>query len=371
MRLASEERGFLKRLDMNLILVVLCLNLIGLINLYSATHGSATTVHMRLFWQQFVWLGLGWGVYFFMTLMDFNYWKKLCWLFYAANILALLAVPFIGKSFYGAKRWLDLGFFKYQPSETMKLALVLVIASLLSHKSIRHRLRLKDLIFPGLLLAIPFLLIVKQPDLGTSLLTLMIPGSLLIIVQPKKSILTSAIILAIIAGPIAWKFGLKSYQKNRVLNFLSPERDPRGTGYNSIQSKIAVGGGQIFGKGFMKGTQSQLEFIPERHSDFIFSVLSEEHGMLGSLITLVIFFALFLIGFNIAANAPNIFGSLVAAGSISLIFWHMFVNIGMVIGIMPVVGVPLPLLSYGGSSLLTTMMALGLISSVSYRRNIF
>jgi rod shape determining protein RodA len=180
-----------------------------------------------------------------------------------------------------------------------------------------------------------------------------------------------AAIAAVVSAPIVWNFGLKDYQKNRVLTFLSPGRDPRGTGYNSIQSKIAVGSGKVLGKGFRKGTQSQLEFLPERHTDFIFSVLSEEHGFIGSVTTLGLFVILYLMAVRIAISARDKAGALIVVGIFCYLFWHVFINMGMVIGILPIVGVPLPLLSYGGTSLLTTMTGLGLISSVAYRRYLF
>jgi rod shape determining protein RodA len=175
----------------------------------------------------------------------------------------------------------------------------------------------------------------------------------------------------LIALPAAWTWVLHDYQKNRIFTFLYPDRDPRGAGYNSIQSKIAVGSGRVLGKGFRKGTQSQLEFLPERHTDFIFSVLSEEHGFIGSVTTVGLFAVLFLLGTRIASQARDKAGSLIAIGVMALLFWHMFVNIGMVIGLLPIVGIPLPLLSYGGSSMLTTMTAMGLVSSVAYRKFLF
>jgi rod shape determining protein RodA len=171
--------------------------------------------------------------------------------------------------------------------------------------------------------------------------------------------------------PIAWKYALRDYQRARITNFISPANDPRGSGYNSIQSKIAVGSGKFLGKGFRKGTQSQLEFLPERHTDFIYSVLGEEYGFLGSIMTLGLFCWLFLIGLRISSTARDKFGAMLAVGVLAYVFWHMFVNMGMVIGLLPIVGVPLPLLSYGGSSMLTTMSGLGIISSAAYRRYLF
>ena len=181
----------------------------------------------------------------------------------------------------------------------------------------------------------------------------------------------TAIVGLVVAAPMAWKYGMRDYQKARIENFLSPTNDPRGSGYNSIQSRIAVGSGRLLGKGFRKGTQSQLEFLPERHTDFIYSVLSEEHGFVGSILTLGLFCYLFVICIHVAATARDKFGALLTVGVVCYVFWHMFINIGMVIGLLPIVGVPLPLLSYGGSSMLTTMGGLGIISSVAYRRYLF
>lgn len=366
-----EERTLLRRMDWNFALVIFALNLIGLINLYSATHGIHASETTRLFWMQLVWLGLGWTTFFIVTLLDYRLFIRLAYGFYFLNLGALIGVMAFGKISYGAQRWLDLGFFRYQPSETMKLVMVLVLAKILANRELRNGMGFKGLMLPLILTLIPFVLTVKQPDLGTALLIMAIMASMILFLGVKRVILVTALVSGVIAAPLVWNFGLKEYQKNRILTFISPGRDPRGTGYNSIQSKIAVGSGKILGKGFRKGTQSQLEFLPERHTDFIFSVLSEEHGFIGSVTTLGLFIVLYLMGLRIAAHARDKYGALIVIGVLAYLFWHMFVNIGMVIGILPIVGVPLPLLSYGGSSLLTTMLALGLISSVAYRRYLF
>ena len=253
----------------------------------------------------------------------------------------------------------------------MKLVMVLVIARYF-HTHVRpHGHSLKELIIPILLLLVPTLCVVKQPDLGTGMLLVGAILTMLLFVKIQRKVLVGTTIIFCLAMPIAWKFVFKSYQKNRILTFLDPNRDPRGAGYNSIQSKIAVGSGRIFGKGFRKGTQSQLEFLPERHTDFIFSVLSEEHGFVGSITTLSLFGLLFLMGVRVASQAKDKFGVLTVVGVMSILFWHMFINVGMTTGLLPIVGIPLPLISYGGSSLLTTMLGLGIVSSVSLRRFLF
>jgi rod shape determining protein RodA len=367
-----QERSFFKKLDVNLMIVILALNIIGLINLYSATHGPTSTDVASLFIQQIVWLAVGWTVFFVVTIVDYSVLTRLAIFIYAFNLAAILYVTFFGKVALGAQRWIDLGFFRYQPSETMKLALIIMLAKILSTKTTYGGgMGLKQLIGPLFILMVPFVLVVEQPDLGTAMMLASIGGTMLIFAKIRKLILFTIFTMALVAIPIAWKFVLHDYQKNRVFTFLSPTSDPRGTGYNSIQSKIAVGSGRFFGKGFMKGTQSQLEFLPERHTDFIYTVLSEEHGFVGSMSVIGLFCFLFLTGMRIAMNARDKFGALLTVGVLCYIFWHMFINIGMVIGLLPIVGVPLPLLSYGGSGMLTTMAGMGIISSVAFRRYLF
>lgn len=367
-----EERTLLKRLDWNLILVIFALNIIGLVNLFSATHGPDSTHVESLFINQLLWLGVGWFLFFAMTFLDYAIIYRLCIGVFVINVGFLLVVTFFGDVALGAQRWINFGFFKYQPSETMKLAMILLMARVLSNRSTHGRgMGFRELFVPLLSLLIPVALVVKQPDLGTAMMLVSISGSMILFAKVRKSILVTAVMWVVIAVPIAWKFVLHDYQKNRIFVFMSPNNDPRGTGYNSIQSKIAVGSGQFFGKGFRRGTQSQLEFLPERHTDFIFSVLSEEHGFVGSVAAIGLFCILFYIGLRVATHSRDKFGALVTIGVMCYVFWHMFVNIGMVIGLLPIVGIPLPLLSYGGSSMLTTMVGLGLVSSVSFRRYLF
>lgn len=367
-----EERTFLKKIDWNFAGVILALNVIGLINLYSATHGHGDIGASRLFIAQIFWLSLGWTIYFIVTLIDYQIFLRMAYVIYALNLIALIAVIFVGKVALGAQRWLDFGFFSYQPSESMKLSVILVLAKVMSQKSFPDGLGMKELAFPlFVLIGVPFFITAEQPDLGTAMMIFIIGSTLLFFLKIKRKILVIVALVLGLGGVGGWFFGLRDYQKDRVYTFLDPNRDPRGKGYNSIQSKIAVGSGKVFGKGFRKGTQSQLEFLPERHTDFIFSVLSEEHGILGSLTTIGLFATLFIFGIRIATQARDKGGALIAVGIMAALFWHQAINIGMVIGLLPIVGIPLPLLSYGGSNMLTTMAALGLVSSVSYRKHMF
>lgn len=366
-----EERTAFKRIDLNLVLVIIALNIIGLINLYSATHGAQSKDINRLFLSQIGFLSVGWTVFLVTTFLDYRFFCRLAYVFYGVNLIFIGLTDIFGRVTYGAQRWLDLGFFKYQPSETMKLVIILLLAKVLSSKERGPGLSLKELFFPFFLMLIPFGLVAKQPDLGTALMIIIIGMSMVLFVGVRRYLIVTAILGALISVPMLWKFGLKDYQKNRILTFVDPGRDPRGAGYNSIQSKIAVGSGKLLGKGFRKGTQSQLEFLPERHTDFIFSVLSEEHGFFGSITVVSLFAILMLLGTRIISQAGDKMGALVTLGVLAMVFWHMFINIGMVIGLLPIVGIPLPLLSYGGSSLLTTMFGLGLVSSVAMRRYLF
>jgi rod shape determining protein RodA len=364
------KRNFFKRINIYIIFSVLSLNTIGLINLYSATSNIAK--HLEgIFGSQIIWILIGWSAFALLTIFDYRIFVKFALVFYILNLVALVAVMAVGKSSLGAQRWVDLGFFRYQPSETMKLAIILIMARILSKFNAERGLGFKDLIIPAIALAIPFILTAKQPDLGTALLLCAIAASMVLTMKVKKRVLFSGIILALVAGPVAWEFALKPYQKNRILTFLSPNRDPRGAGYNSIQAKIAVGSGQLFGKGFKNGSQSQLEFLPEKQTDFIFCVLSEEHGFLGCLATLGIYTILLLSIIQCSFMAKDVYGSLLCIGVFSLILWHVFINIGMVTGLLPIVGVPLPLISYGGSSSLSIMVGLGWVSSTFYRKDMF
>ena len=369
--LQVEKKSLFHKIDWRLVIIILLLNIVGVLNLYSATHAVHATGLSRNFLFQTTCLLGGWIVFIIVTLINYKHLIRFSYLFYIGILIALILVPFIGRSTYGAKRWLDLGLFSFQPSETMKVALILILSHLLIHHRYIQVLKLKDLILPFLVTIVPFVLTLRQPDLGTAMIFLAIALSMILFIGIQKQLFILCVLMGIIAMPLAWNFALKDYQKDRVLTFLYPSKDPQGSGYNSNQSKISIGSGQILGKGFRQGTQSQLRFLPERHTDFIFSVLSEEHGFLGSTATIGLFFLLLLIGINIASKAADKTGALLAIGSITVLFWHISVNIGMVTGLLPIVGIPLPLLSYGGSNLLLTMFTLGLISSVAMNRNLF
>jgi rod shape determining protein RodA len=304
----------------------------------------------------------------FLTLaFDYRTFVRYSYPFYLITLVLLILVWGIGRSTSGSQRWLQLGFISFQPSELTKLALILSMTRFFTEKEMPRGYGLRDLAVPFLMVGLPTLFIFKQPDLGTVILLLAIFTSVLIFVRVRFkawAILGTGVAVAI---PIAWHF-LKAYQKNRLLTFINPDLDPLKTGYHITQSKIAVGSGTLFGKGFLKGTQSQLHFLPEQHTDFIFSVLAEEWGFIGCFILL--FLLLFLIsrGLKIAKTSKDRAGATLAVGLTAMLFWQACINVGMVVGILPVVGVPLPLVSYGGTALVTNLIGVSLLMNISMRR---
>ncbi|MGE3757537.1 MAG: rod shape-determining protein RodA [Pseudobdellovibrionaceae bacterium] len=371
-----EERTFFRRLDWSIISLIFALQVIGLINLYSATTSMAEGEPIsRLYVQQCIWILVGWGIFITLTVLNYSFFFRACYFLYILNIGALIFVQVTVKQIAGVQRWIDLGFFRYQPSETMKVLLVVVLARYLSQRNYPNGLGMRELIVPMLLILIPAGLVAKQPDLGSAAIMFAIGMGMLFFVKIKTRLIlwVGAVILftGVTLGPVLWNHALKQYQRDRIISFLNPEADPMGTGYHSIQSRIAVGSGGLLGKGYGQGTQTHLQFLPERHTDFIFSVLGEEHGFVGTVSVLGLFALLLTFLLRVGKNAPDKFGALLAVGMTASMFFHIFVNVGVVVGLLPVKGSPLPLFSYGGSNVLATMVALGLVSSVSYRKHMF
>ena len=358
-----------KKIKWEMLAIILLLQCIGLLALYSATRGAYSS-NSHLFYRQLLWLFSGWLIFFYIYNLHYRLLEKFSWILYGAQIIFLILTLTMGTG-ETAKRWLDLSFFAYQPSETLKFVLVLTVASMLSRRKFKKPLSLKELIPLALTILVPVSLVLIQPDLGTAGLVLLITGSLVLLNGIQRKVFIS--ILALFVGflPVAWSFLLVPYQKNRVISFMSPQKDSQGLGYNVIQSKIAIGSGQFFGKGFTKGTQNQLQFLPERHTDFIFSVISEEYGFFGSLITLGLFWILIFFVLSLAASAKDRLGCYLCLGTGAFLFWHTFLNMAMTMGLFPVVGAPLPLMSYGGSHILTTMVFLGVVASVNKRKELF
>lgn len=361
------DRRLLQNFDWIMLAAVIVVALMGLVNLYSATslqQGLGTSVFIR----QVVYLLVGFTVIFAIIMVDYKVLTKWNYHLYIITILLLVAALVIGTDVAGTQRWINLGFFRLQPSEPAKLMLVLTLASYYYRKDTGVGFTFKELLVPLGLTILPFALIVRQPDLGTAMMLIFIFVSMTLFVKLKWSTLLTMAGVGLSFVPLAWFFYLKPYQRQRIMTFLDPESDPLGTGYHIAQSKIAVGSGATFGKGYMQGTQAQLDFLPERHTDFAFSVWAEEWGFIGSIFFLACYFFIVLWGMNIALTARDKFGVLLAFGLVSLLLWQAFINLGMVLGLLPVVGMPLPLFSYGGSSLLTTMAAIGILMNIRMRR---
>ncbi len=351
------------------LLLQILLLAIGILNLLSAT--AVEDKSMGLWKNQLVSIGI--GTIMTVVIMFFHYstFSRIAYLVYTANIGLLLAVLAIGKSTLGAKRWISFGGLSIQPSELMKLSLVICLAKYFETVNTTGGFKLKDLILPTLLVLIPVSLILVQPDLGTAMIIVLVYGSMLLFqkIHPRTLIILASV--AAVSLPMIYTYGLKPYQRQRIISFIDPMSDPKGSGYNSIQSMIAVGSGQVFGKGYRKGTQSHLNFLPEHHTDFIFSVFSEEWGFAGCTLLLLIYVLFISSGLSVAYRSNDKFATLLAFGIVSIFFWHVFVNMGMVMGMLPIVGVPLPFMSYGGSAILTAMGGVAVLLNVANKKTMF
>ena len=347
------------------VLMIVVLAAIGVVMLYSAANGSWTP------WAgpQLIRFGLGFVAMMFMAFMDVRIFLRYAYWVYFGVLVLLVIVELGGHVGMGAQRWINLGFMKLQPSELMKIALVLALARYFNSVTLQRIETIKGIIIPLLMVMIPVGLVMTQPDLGTALMLLFTAGAMFFAVGVQLWKFGIVALAGIVSLPIAWHF-LHNYQKNRVLTFLDPERDPLGTGYHIIQSKIALGSGGIFGKAFLNGTQSHLNFLPEKHTDFIFTMLSEEFGMIGAVLVIFINFLIIAYSFVFALRSASYFGKLVAIGLTTSYFLYVMINIAMVLGLLPVVGVPLPLISYGGTVVLSVMTGFGIILAVNTNRNI-
>ncbi len=361
------DRSLLQHFDWVLLLLVLLIAGIGLLNQYSATYPIRGIGGGAVFARHFYWLCLGIVVFFMMTTFNYYSLERLAFPAYFISLILLVAVLTSGKVIAGSQRWLSLGSVSFQPSEFAKIAVIIVLAKYFSDQSRSNEYRLRDLVLPAAIAVVPALLIAKGPDLGTALLLIAIASSMILFfgVSTKSMVISFLSVLAV--APFIWS-RLKEYQQIRILSFLRPEMDPLGSGYHIAQSKIAIGSGQFLGKGYLKGTQTRLHFLPEQHTDFAFSVLGEEWGFLGAFILLSLFLMLILWGLSVAKNSKDKFGAMMAVGIVAMVFWQFVINVGMVTGLLPVVGIPLMFISYGGSSMVATMVAMGLLMNISMRR---
>lgn len=364
------DRRLLQNFDWILLLLLIFIGSMSLINLYSATFPIRDAGGTQILIKQTYWYLIGFAVLLMMTTFDYHTLERLAWPIYLASLLLLVLVLVIGRVSSGSQRWLSLGVINFQPSELAKISIVIILSQFFSTHGEYSDYRLRDLWQPFVLILLPFLLILKEPDLGSAMVLAIIAFSIILIMKIRWTSLIFLIVTVLASVPFVW-FTLKDYQKKRIFTFLNPESDPLGAGYHIIQSKIAVGSGLLGGKGFLKGTQTRLHFLPEQHTDFAFSVWAEEWGFFGSIFLLVLYLFLILWGINIAKNSKDRFGSLLATGITALVFWQVVINVCMTIGLMPVVGIPLVLFSYGGSSILSAMLGMGLLMNISMRRFMF
>ena len=364
------DRRLVKCFDWGLLGLTVLLGTFGLITLYSAATAGKVTPQTTIYMKQLIWYAGGLVVMTVSFLFSYKLLERWAYpLFILCNSL-LVWVLLFGRYIGGSRRWLVIGPLSIQPSELIKVAVILVLARYYARHVKTGGLNYRQLMMPVFLTAIPFALIVNQPDLGTAMMVALIAGTMTMFVKIEKRTLMTLVVTGAMIAPSGW-FLLKDYQKRRILTLLDPASDPLGAGYHIIQSKIAIGSGQLTGKGYLMGTQNGLSFLPEQHTDFIFSVVAEEWGLMGAAVLLLTLFVFLLWGLNIAHCCRDPFGKVVAVGIVAMIFWQMFINIGMVMGLMPVVGMPLPFISYGGSSILTIMICVGILLNISMRRFMF
>jgi len=375
MPLAEKLRRFSWML-FTLMVIVLALSVI---TLYSAGRADCSGVAEACSpfgaWRPFALaqlgrIGVGMVVFFIAAFSDIKIWLRSSYLLYAGALILIILVTLVGHTGMGAQRWLNLGFVNIQPSEFIKIGLVLVLARYFSWMNSVELERFKNYLLPAAFVVIPFLLILAQPDLGTALSIAFIATGFFFIAGAKRQWFIIGIIIAAVAAPVVWSAVLKDYQKQRITTFLNPGQDLSGAGYQINQAKIAFGSGGVLGKGYLHGTQSQLAFLPEKHTDFIFTMFGEEFGFIGGFLLLTLYSIMTGIMFWWSKTTRNRFGQLVCFGFMLNFFVYYFINIAMVLGLMPTVGVPLPLVSFGGSSLLALLFGFGLVQNARIHRDV-
>jgi len=351
------------RMDWPLFFLIILMTTLGLAVLYSASNAS-----MSMLLRQIARLMLAILIMFIFAFIPPHKYKQWTPAIYAAGLMMLIAVMIMGKIGKGAQRWLDLGIFRFQPSEIMKLAVPMMTAWYLDQKPLP--IHFNALIVSSLIIFVPALLIVKQPDLGTGIIVTMAGLFVIFLAGIRLRLIAFLMLGFALLAPLLWQF-MHDYQKQRIIILLNPERDPLGSGYHIIQSKIAIGSGGTFGKGWLLGSQSHLNFLPEHATDFIFAVSGEEFGFVGSVLLIILIMLIALRSLHIARGAQNIYNRLLAASLSMSFFFSAFVNMGMVMGILPVVGIPLPLISYGGTAMVTFMASFGILISIASHRILF
>lgn len=356
-----------------ILIIAILISTIGILSIYSSTYQKEDTIYRR----QILWVLLGLAIFIFMSNLNYRWLWDGTYLLYILAVFFLFLVCIMGVVRLGAQRWLKIAWFNFQPSEFVKLIMVIFLSRYFSRKEVfdlslvSAKLGIfRALILPFVFVAVPVGLIIEQPDLGSALMIFILFIVLLYLAQVKLRYIFIFLLLLILASPLFWQM-LRDYQKERLLVFLNPNIDPLGAGYTVIQSKIAIGSGRIFGKGWLGGTQGQLHFLPESHTDFIFASFAEERGLAGCALLLLLYYLLIRQGLLIAHRTPEPFGRLLALGISLMLGIQVFINIAMNLGLAPVVGLPLPLMSYGGSSVLVTFISLGILANIDKTRTVF
>ena len=360
------------QIDMPLLVTIVAIATAGILNLYSATSvyidAGQRSGLADVYVSQVYWIVVGSLLAILAAAIDYRHFERFAYFVYSGGILVLLFLLVIGGAIRGATRWIQIGSFTFQPSEFMKILVVLVIAKSLHNDPKTEPRTLIDLLPTILLTLLPVGLVMAQPDLGTAMTYVLTAGTILAMTKIKRRSLMTALTIVGGAGFVLWNYMMLDYQKARVTSFLDPEADKTGAGWHALQSKTAIGNGGVWGEGFMQGTQNQFGFLPDQHSDFPFAVFAEDHGFVGSFVLLGVYCFLCVWSIHIASQAKDRFGAALAVGIGAIVFWHTIFNVGMALGLLPVVGITLPLFSYGGSSVVTILIGLGLLMNVSMRR---
>lgn len=362
---------FLKRYDFSFLGSMAAIFLVGVLNLYSATHSQIHEGLDSLWKSQIMWFFVSMSVAIAISFLNPKTFERFSYVAYIVTLFLVFLVLLMGKVGMGAQRWLVLGPIRMQPSEFMKMGLVLAMARYFTKVNPERQLGFKELIIPGIITLIPTIMVIVQPDLGTGMLLLFIFSMMIFYKRLRWKTIATLGIISIVSGVLMYNFGLKEYQRKRIHTFIDPYEDAKGSGYNAIQSEIAIGSGRLFGKGFKNSSQASLNYLPENHTDFVFAIFNEEHGFFGSLFLIIIYIVFFMRLIWLASSVQRFYDSVLVIGVMSIFFWHTFINMAMVSGLLPIVGIPLPLMSYGGSSMLTFGVGVGIATSISNSRNFF
>jgi rod shape determining protein RodA len=362
---------FLKRYDFSFIGSMSAIFLVGILNLYSATHSQSSEGLDLLYKSQLMWFGISVSVAIVISFLNPKTFERFSYFGYVMTLFLVFLVMLMGKSGMGAQRWLVLGPIRMQPSEFMKMGLVLALARFFTKVNPEREIGFKELILPGILVMIPAIMVILQPDLGTGMLLLFIFAMMIFYKRMRWRTIATLGIISVLSGVLMYNFGLREYQRKRILTFVDPYQDAKGSGYNAIQSEIAIGSGRLFGKGFKNSSQASLNYLPENHTDFVFAIFNEEHGFFGSVFLIILYLVFFMRMIWLASSVQRFYDSVLVVGIMSIFFWHAFINMAMVSGLLPIVGIPLPLMSYGGSSMLTFGVGVGMATSISNTRNFF